>query len=208
MENMSTETSTIIISIALILILIGYIFSGIGRFRLALATGYRRKGLAWVPLLDVFLMANLAQKRKRPLGIVYITCMFISLIPILIQNYMTTNLHIPSQEFLLNNITHFTNYTIIGLFVQVFEICNRVLDLIILFYIYRRFKPEKATIFTVFSSLITLFTVVSVWFPEDIGFLLMPVQSAIMLLPPIFLFVISKPFSNNNAIQARKKKKS
>ena len=141
----------IVFAVAIVL----WILKNIGYMRMANKVSFPDPWLAWIPIINIYLFVRLAGEKNRKLGIAYLFTSFFGMLAAVIFfcAYNANNLTWTLAGS-INGPTLFAMYSsmIIGctLFFCVI-IALAVMRFILLFSIFKRFKPEASVAFLVLS---------------------------------------------------------
>lgn len=161
------DIGVLLIPIAFNVILCGamYVTLGLGLMKMAQKLGLPYPWLSWIPAANMFLLVKVAGEKKKKLGLAFLILMFIA-IGLYIMNLFTsifvldTGLSSGLRALAGHSVDY--NWGLIalsgasGLFEGGAAIAAYVLWCILLYHIFRRFKPQYSTVFTVLSVIFGL----------------------------------------------------
>lgn len=167
------RTWLIVISIVIAVIAIAlWVLQSIGLMRMARKTGFPDPWLAWIPIASIYLFIKLAGDKKRKLGIAYAFIAVFGTLAAIIS------MEVLISPYIAATIAHYGSMmaTFIPTMlccIPLFVICITVavLCFILLYNIFKRFKPDSAVLFLVlsivFGFLAPLFVFVSSYGKPD-----------------------------------------
>lgn len=119
-----------------------YVMFALCLMKMALRDGHPCPWLAWIPLANLFLMVQLAGKRKFGLGVAFLVLLFIG-----VGGYVTLFVYAIPQNSLIAGAPWLIVPTVLSTFAVYVLYC------ILLYNLYRRFRPCNATVYTVLSAI-------------------------------------------------------
>jgi hypothetical protein len=143
----------VLVVVCLVIAVLSWILSSIGFMKMARRDHFPDPWLAWIPFASLYLFVRLAGQRVRRLGIAWMFISYFGAVLVVIAAYAGIFTFMPVYSYSYgDSMMMLPFFILLELLIYAWLITMVVMRYILLYRIFKRFKPGAATVFLVLSA--------------------------------------------------------